>query len=25
VRARIERVVPEDLVKVNGLKLLQHF
>lgn len=25
VRARIERVVPEDLTKINGVKLLSHF
>ncbi|MDB6023371.1 MAG: hypothetical protein JWQ04_3228, partial [Pedosphaera sp.] len=25
VRARIEKVVPEDLTKINGLKLLAHF
>ncbi|HZQ47437.1 MAG TPA: host attachment protein, partial [Verrucomicrobiae bacterium] len=25
VRARIEKVIPEDLTKVNGLKLLSHF
>lgn len=25
VRARIEKVVPEDLTKINGLKLLSHF
>ena len=25
VRARIEKVVPEDLTKVNGSKLLEHF
>lgn len=25
VLARIEKIVPEDLIKVNGLKLLEHF
>ncbi|HWF18237.1 MAG TPA: host attachment protein [Verrucomicrobiae bacterium] len=25
VRARIEKIVPEDLVKVKGMKLLEHF